>query len=130
MIKETGINIKEDINKASRNLLSKLLNVMDETAREGINDAKSHAAGKHPGGWGDVTSNLVNSLTSEVFKKEGTIEALLFSDREYAGELEGRKMKGEDETYSVLGYLVDKEDHRGVDLITLLDDKLEKVGIE
>jgi hypothetical protein len=64
----------------------------------------------YPGGWSDVTSTLINSLTINKAKRDGSsLISDLFTDVEYAEKLDGRK-RANGGTYYVLTGLDDDFD--------------------
>jgi hypothetical protein len=51
----------------------------------------------HPGGWGDITSNLAESINSTVKKRGFTIDIIIEATRDYAAALDAKT------GYDVLG---------------------------
>ena len=94
---------RREIEQEGMHLVKELHDVIELTLHEALEYAKSYTSETvphpkggsrklHPGGWGDVTNNLRNSMQVEV--KVGSkmqISGKLFTIMEYAEELEARE---------------------------------------
>ncbi|MEO9884250.1 MAG: hypothetical protein ABJG33_01290 [Balneola sp.] len=118
-------SFRKKLQNAQRDMLAKAKNVVELTAREAVNYAKSHqgetegasvnAAGNyvpvakrkkrksHPGGWGDITGNLANSIqTGEITITQSTIETEFGVLADIDGSMEYAEILDERDGYSVL----------------------------
>lgn len=125
-----------NLNKSKLDMVSRASNVVERTAREAVNYARSYkgetsgasvnSAGNyvpvanrvnrkaHPGGWGDITGNLANSIQAGKVKiTRSTIQADFGVIVDIEGSLEYAEILDERDGYSVLAG-ADKEAQRAL----------------
>ncbi len=118
-------SFQKKLKNAQHDMLSKAKNVVETTAREAVNYAKSYngvkegapvnSAGnyvpkgqrgtrkKHPGEWGDVTGNLASSIQAGKVKiTRSTVETEFGVIQDIDGSMEYAEILDERDGYSVL----------------------------